>query len=157
MHPQYKVYEVGMHCSRWNIEDSTESIAFSTNDKYVYRGNSDDDDHIATIDERTPKNWEIEILDPKNRKIIKMQPVYRDEKFNFEYHNVCYQWQKGDGGIWDLVESKHPDKLVAQFNESSFAITKIGELFVLEKGKKLEHEVIIATLKAIYIYLEHVF
>lgn len=156
MQPQYKIYEVGKHCSRWNVEDSTESTAFSTYDKYIYRGDSDADDHIATIDEHTPRNWEIEILDPKNRKIIKMQPVYRHQKFNFEYHDVCYEWRKGDGGIWDLVKACHQDKLVAQFNETSFALTKVGELYVLEKEKKLEHEVIIATLKAIYIYLERI-
>lgn len=140
MHPTYQVYEVGFHCSRWDIEDSEGYIAFSTNDNYVYRGESDDGDHIATIAEDDPKHWSITMLD--THKVINVRPV--DGHFDFEYHRVKYRWIKEAKRNWNLTIWKGPT--VAEFNKVELSLTKIGDIFIMGD---IAPEIVIVTIKAI--------
>jgi len=111
MRPTYQVYEVGIHCSRWDIEDGEGYIAYSTNDNYVYRGVSDDGDQIATIAEDNPKHWSITMLD--TREVINVHPV--DGHFDFEYCRVKYRWSKETKRNWNLQKWK--GATVAEFNK----------------------------------------
>ena len=140
MHPTYKIYEVGIHCSRWDIEDSHSCIAFSTNDNYLYRGRSDNCDQIATIAVDNPTHWSITTLE--TQKVINMRPI--DGHFNFEYCKVKYRWTKETKRNWTL--NIRNVATVAEFNKVELALTKIGDVFIMGK---LTPEIVIVTIKAI--------
>jgi hypothetical protein len=63
-----------------------------------------------------------------------------------------YVWKREEQRNWNLTDPK--EVLVAQFDKCMFALTKIGKLYFTGQGDWLEHEIIVATIRAVEMYIQ---
>lgn len=144
----YHIYDVGTVYPCWQIEDSPGSIAYSTSENYVFRGPADIQDLLATIETGKKQRWKITMLE--SGIIIELHFV-DEHKFEFEYRDIQYIWERLEERNWNLTDGGNI--LIAQFDKVKIALTKIGRLYVTGKGNWLEHEIIVATIRAAEMYL----
>lgn len=143
----YHIYDVGNVYPSWQIEDCPGSIAFSTRENYIFRGPPDIDDLLATIEKGKKHRWKITLLESG---ITIDLHIIDERKCEFEYRDCKYIWQRQEERNWDLMDEE--GVLVAQFDKVRMAVTKVGRLYVTGKGKWLEHEIVVATIKAAETY-----
>jgi hypothetical protein len=144
----YTIYDVGILHPCWEVEDCPGSIAYSTRENYVFRGPADVEDLVATIEKGPKHHWNITMLESGTIITLKIVDVHM---FEFEYMNTHYVWKRREEKIWNLTDTDNV--LLAQFDEVKNSFTKLGKLYITGKGKWLEHEIIVATIKAAVMYI----
>ena len=147
----YNVFDVGALHSCWEVEEGPGIIAFSTRENHVFRGASDVADLVATIERGRKRQWKITMIESG---IIIPFKIQNESVFEFEYRKTEYTWRREESRNWNLTDSM--DVLIAQFDKCRIALTKVGKLYFTGKGEWLEHEIIVATIRAVNMYLNDI-
>lgn len=77
--------------------------------------------------------------------------IHNESVFEFEYRKLEYAWRREESRNWNLTDPT--DVLIAQFDKCKIALTKVGRLYFTGKGEWLEHEIIVASIRAVEMYL----
>jgi hypothetical protein len=122
---------------------------YSTRENYVFRGLAELADLVATIERGHNHRWKISMIETG---IIIPFHILTEHVFEFEYRKTKYVWKREEQRNWNLTDPK--EVLVAQFDKCMFALTKIGKLYFTGQGDWLEHEIIVATIRAVEMYIQ---
>jgi len=143
----YNIYDVGTLHSSWEIEECPGTVAFSTRENYIFRGSPEIADLVATIERGRKHQWKITMIESGT--IIPFQ-IHNHRVFEFEYRKTMYKWKEEEPRNWNLTDQG--EILIAQFDKCRLAFTKVGKLYFTGKGNWLEHEIIVATIRAVEMF-----
>lgn len=148
----YNIYDVGTFHTEWEVRESADIVTYSTLSNEIFRGRAELRDLVATIlkghGHGHKKRWKITLLEGA---VILPFKIVNEDVFEFEHRNIKYAWKKEEPRNWNLTDEK--GMLIAQFDKCKWALTKVGELYFTGKGDWLEREIVVATIKAVQMYL----
>ena len=143
----YNIYDVGILRSCWEIQEGPDRVAYSTRENYIFRGLPEIADLVATIERPRKHQWKITMIESGT--IIPFQVLNR-HVFEFEYRKTKYTWKREEPRNWNLTDPT--EILIAQFDKCKTALNKVGKLYFTGKGNWLEHEIIVATIRAVEMF-----